>query len=85
MFSHAQRRATGGGGGGGGGAGQRGLPRSFWKCSDFGKKDPDCLLLWVNYSIQNVVLKVSSRKMSKMFPCGASFSFAFGQMFIEVS
>ena len=32
------------------------------KCSDFGKKGPDCVHLRVKLSIQNVVLRVSRRK-----------------------
>ena len=34
-------------------------------CSDFGKKGPDCVHLWVKFSIQNVVLRVPRRKISK--------------------
>ena len=32
----------------------------------------DCAHLWVKCLIQNVVLRISKRKDSKMFPCGAS-------------
>ena len=39
------------------------------KCPDFRKKDPDCVHVWVKFSIQNVVLTVSSAQFSKMFPC----------------
>ena len=53
-------------------------------CPDFGKKGPGCVHLWVKFSIQNVVLRISRRKISKMFPCGASFSCIFDEMFIEV-
>ena len=64
------RRATGGGG-----VGRHPLPffenRKHW--SDFGKKGPDCVHLWVKFSIQNVVLKVSRRKKSQIFPCGSFF------------
>ena len=46
----------------------------IWKkCPDFGKKGPDCVNLWVKFSIQNIVLRVSARKNSKMFPSGAFF------------
>ena len=43
------------------------------KCPDFGKKGPDCVYLWVKFSIQNIVLRVSRQKNSEKFPCGASF------------
>ena len=60
---------------GGGGVGRHPLPffenRKHW--SDFGKKGPDCVHLWVKFSIQNVVLKVSRRKKSQIFPCGSFF------------
>ena len=42
-----------------------------------------CVHFWVKFSIQNVVLRVSSRKISEMFPCRASFSCAFDEMFIS--
>ena len=42
-----------------------------------------CVHFWVKFSIQNVVLRVSSRKVSEMFPCRASFSCAFDEMFIS--
>ena len=38
------------------------------KCSDFGKKDPNCFHLWIKFFIQNIVLKVCRRENSKMFP-----------------
>ena len=50
-------------------------------CTDFGKKGPDCVHLWVKFPIQNLVLRVSRRKNSKMFPCGTSF-FVFDKMFM---
>ena len=43
------------------------------KCPDLAKKGPDCAHLWVKFSIQNVVSRVSRRKNSKIFPCEASF------------
>ena len=43
------------------------------KCPDFGKKGPNCVHPWVESSIQNVVLGVSRRKSSKIFPCRAFF------------
>ena len=54
------------------------------KCPDLGKKGPDCIDLWVKFSIQNVVLRISRTKNSKMLPCGTFFSCVFGEMFIEV-
>ena len=72
------RRATKGGRGD--------LPCPFLKikkkCSDFRKKGPDCVLPYVKFSIQNVVLRVSKRKRFKIFPCGAFFSGIFYEMFI---
>ena len=50
------------------------------KCSDFRK-----VLIWVKFSIQNKVLRVSRRKNFKMFSCGVSFSCAFDEMLIKVS
>ena len=45
------------------------------KCPDFWKKGSVCVHLWVKFSIQNAVLRVSRRKDSKMFPCnGSKFS-----------
>ena len=35
---------------------------------------PDSVHLWIKYFIQNVVLRGSTKKNSRMFPCGASFS-----------
>ena len=43
------------------------------KCLVFGKKGPDCLHPWLKFSIQNVVLRLSRRKNSKMFPREAFF------------
>ena len=58
---------------GGGG----GLPYPFLKIEkksrDFRKKGPNCVHPWVESSIQNVVLRVSRRKSSKIFPCWAFF------------
>ena len=39
-------------------------------CPDFG----DCVHLWVKFSIQNAVLRLSRREKSKILPCEASFS-----------
>ena len=36
------------------------------KCPDFGKKGPDSVYLCPKFSIQNVVLRVSRRKNSKI-------------------
>ena len=43
------------------------------KCSDFAKKYPDCVHPYVKVAIQNVVLRVSKRKNSKIFPAGPYF------------
>ena len=37
------------------------------------KKGPNCVHPWVEFSIHNVVLRVSRRKSSKFFPCAAIF------------
>ena len=55
------------------------------KCPDFGKKGPNCVHIWVTFSIQNVVSRVSRRKNSKIFHCRATFSCVFDEMFIKVS
>ena len=50
----------------------------FWKSRKvpwFWKKDPNCVHLWAEFSIQNVVLRSSRKKSSKMFPCSALFTF----------
>ena len=47
-------------------------------------KNGDCVVLWVKFCIQNIVLGVSKRKNSKIFPCGAFYSCVFNEMFIEV-
>ena len=62
--------------GGGRGAGVF-SPALFWKSN---KKSPDCVKnaltwknvhFWVKFSFQNVVLRVSRRKNSQIFPCAA--------------
>ena len=67
---------------------QGALPCLFWKSKkeypDFGKKGSDCVHLWVKFSIQSAALRVSRRKNSKMFPCKASFSCVFVEIFIEM-
>ena len=54
------------------------------KCRESEKKGPDCAHLWVKFSIDNVVLRVSRRKSAKIFPCGVLFSYVFHEMFITV-
>ena len=49
-------------------------------CPNFG----DCVHLWVKFSIQNAVLRLSRREKSKILPCGAYFSCVFDKMFIEM-
>ena len=51
---------------------------------DSWRKDPDCVHHWAKFFIQNVVLGVSTRKNSKMFPYRASFSRAFDEIFIQM-
>ena len=43
------------------------------KCPDFGIKGPNYVHPWVKSSIQNVVLRVSRRKSSEIFPCELFF------------
>ena len=75
------RRATRGRGGGG-------LPCPILKiekrCPDFVKKCPDYVHTSVKFSIQNVILKVSRRKNSRIFPCGVFFSGVFDKIFPKV-
>ena len=64
-----------------------GLPCPFLKFKkkgpDNGKKGPNCVHPWVESSIQKVVLRVSRRKSSKSFLCGAFFSCVFDEKFIK--
>ena len=48
------------------------------------KKGPNCIHPWIKSSIQNVVLRLSRRKSSRIFPCEAFFSCVFEEWFIEV-
>ena len=41
--------------------------------SDFGNKSLDCFNLWIRFSIQNLVLRVSRKKNPKCFPGGSLF------------
>ena len=70
-----------------GGGGEAPLPffENRKKCPDFGKKTPNCVHPLVDSSIQNVVLRVSNKKSSNDFPCGAFFSCVSDEKFIEVS
>ena len=43
------------------------------KCHGFWKKSPDNVQLWVKFSIQNVVLRISTKKTPKCFPAGPLF------------
>ena len=71
LFGINCRRATRGQGGG--------LPCPFLKiekkCPDIGKKSPNFVYTWVESSIQNIVLRVSRGRSSKILPCGAFFLF----------
>ena len=62
-------------------------PALFWKSKKsaliFGKKGPVIVHLCVEYSIQNVVLRVSRRKNSKNFPCRAHFFLVFLAEFLS--
>ena len=51
---------------------------------DFGKKGPDLVHLSVKFSIQNIVLRVSRRKNSKMYPCRTLFPCVFDKTFEHV-
>ena len=58
------------------GGGGEASPALFWKSKkypDFGKKGPDCVHPWGKFTIQNVVLRVSRRKNSEIFPVGPFF------------
>ena len=68
IFSHTHRRTTRGRG-----EPSPGLFENQKRCFDFWKNGPECVHLWVKFSIQNVALRVSRRKNSKMFPCGVFF------------
>ena len=54
-----------------------GLPCPFLKIErsalNLEKRNPDCVHLCVKFSIQNIILRVSRRKNSKMFHCRAFF------------
>ena len=62
-----------------GGRGRSPLPflKNRKKCPYFGKNGPNCVHPCVKSSIQNVVLRVSRRKSSEIFPCGAFFFLRF--------
>ena len=54
----------------------REFPALFWKSRKvpwFWKKGPDCIHLCIIFSIQNVVLRVSREKNTKVYPVGSSF------------
>ena len=82
MFSRTHKNATRGRG--------KASPVLFEnqpKVSQFLKKGPDCVHLCVDLcsiSIQNVVLRVPRRNVSKMFPYLACFSCVFDEIFTEV-
>ena len=59
-----------------GGEGMSSLPcfENQKKYPDLGKKGPDFVHLLVKFFVQNVILRVTTRKNSKMFHCGAFFS-----------
>ena len=67
---------------GGGGEAFPALSSNKKKCPHFGKKGPNCVHPCVESSIQKVILRVSRRKSSKIFPC--FFSGTFDEKFIEL-
>ena len=63
------------------------LPCPFKKSKNvpyFWKKCPDCVHLWVEFFIGNVVLTVCRRKNPKRFPSGVFLSCIFHEMFIKL-
>ena len=53
-------------------------PSRIWKSKKmpwFWKKGPNFVHSWVKSSIKNVVLRLSRRKSSNIFTCGAFFTF----------
>ena len=65
-----------------------GLPYPFLKSKESAlileKNALIVCILYVTFTIQNVVLRVSKRKNFKIFPCGAFFSDIFDEIFIRV-
>ena len=49
------------------------LFKNWKKCSDFGKKGPDCVHPRVKFSIKNVVLRNLGEKTPKRLPVGTLF------------
>ena len=51
--------------------GEKASPAPFWnrkKCPNFGKKGPDCVHLWVNFLIRNVVFNsIYEKKLQNVF------------------
>ena len=55
------------------------------KSTDFEEENvPTVFVFGLNFVIQNAVLRVSRKKNSKMFPCGAFLSCVVDKMFMEV-
>ena len=54
------------------------------KKNDSGGKCPDCAYSWIKFSIQSVILRVSRRRNSDIFPCRDFLSWLFNEIFIEV-
>ena len=55
------------------------------KGTDFGRKCPICVHLWVNSHLKKAVLRVSWRRNTKHFPCGALVLYVVHETFTEVS
>ena len=70
-----------------GGRGQA-FPDLSWKSNKsaliFSRKGPNCVYTWFESSFQNVVLRVSRGKRSKLFPCKPFFLLFFDEKFIKV-
>ena len=54
-------------------------------CPNFGKKGPNCLHPWFESFVQSLVLRVSTRKSSKIFAWVAFFPCVFYKKFIKVT
>ena len=59
-------------------------PAPFWKSRKSTLILKKSVHPWITLSIQNVVLRVTRRKSSQIFPYGTFFSCVFNEIFIEV-
>ena len=73
-----------------GGGGERGeaSPSFFWKLKKgtliLEQKGPDFIQLWVKFSIEAIVLRVSRKKKAKCFPAGLFLLAFIKEIFITV-